>query len=141
MTLLDIQTKGSEILGNIGILDEVVEERGVLFDYAHGMRPSCVKEDFFTLSDKYFKATYSDIKKPYSDDALAIAIVAEVLEHHNIKFSLNELLSIYEIGMDLFDSMNHDIRIWSRTHYWRNCIEYWESKWNNHLATSFSRNR
>lgn len=135
MALLDIKIKGCEAIENtMGILDNVVFDGGIEYDYVQGIEHSCIKKDFLKLADKYYQNRYYDSKKPYSDDALAVALVAEVLDHHNISYDLKEMLSFFDVTLTLFDFLNHDIRLWSKNHYWRNCMEYWNRKWKTQMT-------
>ena len=139
MGLLEVKEKGIEILKGLRLADEMgsikyrpedMESNPVSIhrDYYKKRKPTIFKQDFLNITDGYYDYKYKDTKA-YSDTALAIAIVWEVIDHHHMEGDLGACLYNNGISLDTFDKMNNGVRRWCNEYYWKDGFEYWDRKW------------
>ena len=124
MGLLDVKLKGCEILDNLGLGHEIREFRRV---------STVFRTDFLNIADKYYNYKYLNTT-PYSDMALAIALIWEVIEHYHIAGDLGACLFNNNIKLSTFEMMNNGIRDWCKKEYWKDGFEYWDEKMEKVLA-------
>ena len=125
---IDISLIGQDILSFIGITDtyrySVVydEETGTVVKSSNP-KLNIIKQDFLYLMKKYLSHME---KRVYDKEALSLALVVEVLEHHNFKYNLNELLSSFDISLDRFDIHSYRVREFAKKYYWKDGVDYWK---------------
>lgn len=103
-----------------------IEKEDYVLNYLYGYGKPIIRRELEEFVDSYLFS--NEYIRPRSLEALATAIVAEILEHHNIKYNLKDLLSIFNISLNTFDNISYNVRMWAKQYYWKDSKIYWEIK-------------
>lgn len=57
--------------------------------------------------------------RSYSNEALSIVIVDEILKHYNSKYNEYKLLDLYQVPIDTFITLSTSCHKWCEKNYWK----------------------